>query len=198
MEGNAINKTGSTGKNSHFEILFLKSPKTYPGCWLKNDVKNNKNLGCLNLAPVHPAHPNFKAAAASSVSRRDRPSSGTVKENQLGLDATPEPPTEAPAWIPRPGGWRAGWGPHARSQTGRRRAEARVWVCCCVAPSLARVGEGRAKQEGREALTQATRETIAQGWGLRVPGTRVRGVDGPRRSLRGPRTQSRAGQALTA
>lgn len=45
-----------------------------------------------------------------------------------------------------------------------------MWVCCCVAPSLARVGEGRAEQEGRGALTQATRETTAQGWGLRAPG----------------------------
>lgn len=56
----------------------------------------------------------------------------------------------------------------------------RVWVCCCVARSLARVGEGRAEQEERGALTQATRETIAQGWGPRATGTRVRGVDGPR------------------
>lgn len=41
----------------------------------------------------------------SSVSTRDRQtSSGTVKENQLGLDVTPEPPTEAPGWTPRPGG----------------------------------------------------------------------------------------------
>lgn len=91
------------------------------------------------------------------------------------------------------------WGTHARSQEGRRQAEARVWVCCCVAPSLAGVGEGREEQEGRGALTQATRETIAQGWGPGASGMRVRGVDSPWSSPRGPRKQPRAGPAaLTA
>lgn len=54
-----------------------------------------------------------------------------------------------------------------------------MWVCCCVARSLAGVGEGRAEQEGRGALTQATRELIAQGWGPRATGTRVRGGGRP-------------------
>lgn len=60
-----------------------------------------------------------------------------------------------------------------------------MWVCCCVAPSLAGAGEGREEQEGRGALTQATREMIAQGWGPRVTGTRVRGVQSPRGGPRG-------------
>lgn len=55
--------------------------------------------------------------------------------------------------------------PHACSQAGTRRAEARVWVCWCVARSLVSVGEGREEQEGRGAPIQATRELIAQGWG---------------------------------
>lgn len=88
--------------------------------------------------------------------------------------------SQAGLWKPRPGGLGAGWGPHACSQTGRRQAEARVWVCCCVAPSLAGLGEGRAEQEGRGALTQATRELTAQGWGPRATGTRVHAVKGPR------------------
>lgn len=46
-----------------------------------------------------------------------------------------------------------------------------MWVCWCVARSLASVGEGREEQEGRAAPTQATRELTAQGWGVpRPPG----------------------------
>lgn len=78
---------------------------------------------------MHLAHPNVKAAAASSASKRNSQTcSGTVKENQLWLDPTPEPPTEAlPASVKQgcgnPG--REAWGLAGDPTRARRPGGAR-------------------------------------------------------------------------
>lgn len=132
----------------------------------------------------------------SSVSTRDRQtSSGTVKENQLGLDVTPEPPTEAPGWTPRPGGT-GDWLRSPRALAGGEApggsAGVGVLLCCSlIGPGgwgTCRTGRKGSADPGHSGDDRA-------GLGSEGPGTRVRGVDGPRRSPRGPRTQPRAGPA---